>query len=95
MTPETGSGARSAPSDAFACGGVITPNGLIYVPVQVSPVNADEPTVPADGFLEALVDTGANRTLVYPSVVERRGLVTRPGPAVRTSLRARTGSGDL
>ena len=88
MTREARSAGGAGPSETFACGGLIAPNGLIYVPVQVSPLNAEGPTVPADGFLDAVVDTGANRTFVSPGVVDRLGLATRPGPAVRTSLRA-------
>ena len=93
MTREAGSAAGSGPPDASACRGVIAPNRLIYVPVQVSPLNADEPTGLADRFLDAVVDTGANRTVVSPGVVERLGLATRPGPAVRTSLRAHQDAG--
>ena len=74
----------------FACGGLVAPNGLIYVPVQVSALNAGEPTVPTDGFLDAVVDTGTNSTVVSPSVVDRLGIVTRPGPAVgRSSVLSR------
>lgn len=88
MTQEAKSSEGPGRPGQFACGGLVAPNGLIYVPVQVSPLNAGEPTVPTDGFLDAVVDTGTNSTVVSPSVVDRLGIVTRPGPAVRTFLRA-------